>query len=624
MRLAKFPGKLVKFLGKVQFTIILLVVGMVVMTVGTIVESREGRDLAQVLIYRALWFDVFLFLIALNLVMAVVNRIPIRRRQWPIVFTHLALVSMLVGAWISHTFGYEGRMMIFEGGEESQIVLDTSEIRARWHREPDASTPGRHEPGPPQESSVPLGGQIDARQLQREAEGRPGLRVVDYVPRGVARQTLAETGSDGAPGIEFALLGPQVHIHEWLIADGRSPRRTRLGPIDVEFLVVRAEQSFEFLAAPAPAPTGSDAAATLSIQPKRGGDPVRIPLPASVGRDIAYDTGVVVRVEQFLPRARLVDGELVDVPTAGLNPAAIVVVEAGEHSERHTIFARFPDFGAIHGREKGEELVGELRLEASELDARALVTVILGPDGHLHVQLTPPGDARTEATALAVDKRMELGGLGVAFAVERFFERARPEIVVSPAPEGQEGGNPYIQIQASLGDRQESFWLGHDSSKVLNLGSYALEVAFTRQRRLLPFTIALEDFELIYHPGSRRPAEYRSVAQVKPAAANSEPRDVVISMNRPLDEAGFRLFQSSYRLGRGDRPDATILSVSYDPGVPVVYTSFALIVIGIAWYVQGQRRRLKFSSRATRNGTEVSDLEGPLPGSTAGTAQTAA
>jgi cytochrome c biogenesis protein ResB len=87
---------------------------------------------------------------------------------------------------------------------------------------------------------------------------------------------------------------------------------------------------------------------------------------------------------------------------------------------------------------------------------------------------------------------------------------------------------------------------------------------------------------------------------------------VVISMNRPLDEAGFRLFQSSYRLGGGGRPDATILSVSYDPGVPVVYTSFALIVVGIAWYVQAGRRRLRFSARETGGVSTVVDSKGLL------------
>ena len=71
-------------------------------------------------------------------------------------------------------------------------------------------------------------------------------------------------------------------------------------------------------------------------------------------------------------------------------------------------------------------------------------------------------------------------------------------------------------------------------------------------------------------------------------------------MNRPLDVGGFRLFQSSYRLGQGHEPDLTVLSVSRDPGVPIVYVSFGLIVLGIAWYVRGQGRRSKLRAGASR------------------------
>ena len=73
----------------------------------------------------------------------------------------------------------------------------------------------------------------------------------------------------------------------------------------------------------------------------------------------------------------------------------------------------------------------------------------------------------------------------------------------------------------------------------------------------------------------------------------------VISMNRPLDVAGFRLFQSSYRLGQGGGPDLTVLTVSRDPGVPTVYFSFTLIVLGIAWYVRGPGQKRKTGRHST-------------------------
>ena len=82
-------------------------------------------------------------------------------------------------------------------------------------------------------------------------------------------------------------------------------------------------------------------------------------------------------------------------------------------------------------------------------------------------------------------------------------------------------------------------------------------------------------------------------------------------MNRPLDVAGFRLFQSSYRLGQGGGPDVTVLSVAHDPGVPIVYFSFTLIVLGIAWYVRGPGRRRKPSSSASSRDARRSGPDKP-------------
>ncbi|MBW2421791.1 MAG: cytochrome C biogenesis protein ResB, partial [Deltaproteobacteria bacterium] len=93
---------------------ILLFAGALIMAVGTVLESGRGREAAQTLVYGTLWFDVFLFLIAVNLVVAVVNRIPIQRHQWPFVLTHFSIVLLLLGCWISHTFGYEGRLIVLE------------------------------------------------------------------------------------------------------------------------------------------------------------------------------------------------------------------------------------------------------------------------------------------------------------------------------------------------------------------------------------------------------------------------------------------------------------------------------------------------------------------------------
>jgi hypothetical protein len=559
------------------------------MTVGTILESRESREVARSLVYGAAWFDVFLFLIAANLAAAVINRIPIKRHQWSFVLTHFSIVLLLTGAWVSRTFGYEGRMAIREGSEESRIFLDSFEVRSRWPagageadlRAVEASFP------------LPWTTRQAGRTLQEEGKERPGIRIVDYVRDGVASTGLGEGGEEDAPGIRFLLAGEQLHAHQWLIAGSPRLGRRDLGPIEVEFVIVRSREIFESRLL-----SEDSSGISLFVHRKDGGAPCRIPLPASVGQEIPCGPNLVAKVEKFLLRARLVNGQLTDVPDVDLNPAAVVEISSGGRTESHTVFSRFPEFDSMHAREKGESLVGKLALDAPSLVSKPLVAIILGPDQRLHVQLSTAA-GRQPALPVSVGQSVTLGDLGLALELTSFLKSAKPEAIIQPSAKGKQTGNAFIRLEASLGAKSESRWLGLGSSGEWVLDSHTVEMAFVRQTRPLPFAIALEAFELIHHPGSNRPAEYRSVVTVKALSADLPPRREVISMNRPLDVAGFRLFQSSYRLGQGGGPDMTVLSVSRDPGVPIVYSSFALIVLGIAWYVRGPGQKRKPPSHAS-------------------------
>jgi hypothetical protein len=543
----------------------------------------------------------------------VINRIPIKRHQWSFVLIHFSIVLLLSGAWVSRTFGYEGRLAIREGSEESRILLDSFEVRARWPagageadlRAVEASFP------------LPRTTRQTGRTLQEEGEERPGIRIVDYVRDGVASAGLGEGGEEDAPGIRVFLAGEHLHAHPWLIAGNSRFGRRDLGPIEVEFVIVRSREIFESRLL-SEDPSGI----SLFVHRKDGGAPCRIPLPASVGQEIPCGPDLVAKVEKFLLRARLVNGELMDVSDVDLNPAAVVEISSGGRTETHTVFSRFPEFDSMHARKKGESLVGKLALDAPSLVSKPLVAIILGPDQRLHVQLSTAA-GREPALPVSVGQSVALGDLGLALEVDTFLENAKPEITIQPSAKGQETGNAFIRLEASLGARSESHWLGLGSSGEWILDGHTVEMAFVRQTRPLPFAIALEAFELIHHPGSNRPAEYRSVVTVKPLSEDLPPRREVISMNRPLDVAGFRLFQSSYRLGQGGGPDLTVLTVSRDPGVPTVYSSFTLIVLGIAWYVRGPARKRKPSSRAFNRSTGRSGPDEPAVNPRTATGDTA-
>jgi hypothetical protein len=583
------------------------------------VESRESRELVWSTAYGTLWFDLFLFLTGVNLIVAVINRIPIRPGQWPFVVTHFSIVLLLTGAWISATFGYAGRMVISEGGRESQLFLDASEIHTRWYVDDDAS--GARAATVDAAFLLPQGQSLAGRLLQEPTEGRPELRIAEYLPDGEVAVELREGGRSGVPGVEFRLGSPEQEVRDWLLAGDPRFGRKDLGPLEVEFRVV---DSGEALVGVEEVAAASDASVLISVDPE--GVPVRIPVPASVGREVPCGRGVVARVGRYLLRARMVEGKLVDVASAAINPAAVVEIRVGERTEVHTVFANFSNFDAVHGRDPERPLVGRVALDANfdavhgrdperplvgrvALDASGVMVkprlaVLMGPDGQLRLQLTTPR-YRSHPVPLRVGGVVALSGLGLEFELERLLKSVRSEMIVKASPDGRPTGRAYVRLEANWKDERGSLWLarGGATGEWTPAAGGRLEASFGPRTRPLPFSVALEEFELLRYPGSGRPAEYRSVVEVEPAATDLPARRAVISMNRPLDVAGFRLFQSSYQLGRDGGPDTTVLSVSYDPGVPVVYVSFVLIILGIAWGLRGLRRKAEQRARATHDGT---------------------
>ena len=93
----------------------------------------------------------------------------------------------------------------------------------------------------------------------------------------------------------------------------------------------------------------------------------------------------------------------------------------------------------------------------------------------------------------------------------------------------------------------------------------------------LPFKVRLDAFEIDYYQGTRRPAMFRSRVTVTDPAGGSFP--AVIEMNHELSHAGWRFFQSSYQQTAGR--DQTILSASRDPGQPIVFLGYCLLVAGM-------------------------------------------
>lgn len=94
----------------------------------------------------------------------------------------------------------------------------------------------------------------------------------------------------------------------------------------------------------------------------------------------------------------------------------------------------------------------------------------------------------------------------------------------------------------------------------------------------LPFSVYLDEFEIDYYQGTHRPAMFRSRVTVRDPQSGSE-FPAIIEMNKELSYGGYRLFQTAYN--QTPERDQTILTVSRDPGQPIVFLGYTMLMIGM-------------------------------------------
>lgn len=113
-------------------------------------------------------------------------------------------------------------------------------------------------------------------------------------------------------------------------------------------------------------------------------------------------------------------------------------------------------------------------------------------------------------------------------------------------------------------------------------------ISSSQQLRKLDFTVRCDDFNVTYYK-SGSPKEYRSSITVLESGVPVLQKDIIV--NDPLRYKGVNFFQSSFKKIPFEGRYHTVLQVTKDPGVWVVYIGFILIIIGcfITFFMSHQR-----------------------------------
>lgn len=121
-------------------------------------------------------------------------------------------------------------------------------------------------------------------------------------------------------------------------------------------------------------------------------------------------------------------------------------------------------------------------------------------------------------------------------------------------------------------------WLGLGDRAELNANGKTLDLIYSNQNVVLPFSLQLDRFTIEHYQGTRNPSSFHSTVFVVENGKEKQ-GPIKISMNEPLKWGGITFYQSSY-IPAEPRPTTSVFSVNQDPGRFLKYFGSILLVLG--------------------------------------------
>ncbi len=106
-----------------EAAVFLMVAFAAIIGSATFIENDFGTQTARALVYKAKWFELFLFYFIIVLIYNIL-RYKTYKTRFPVFLFHSAFVVIAIGALITRYFGYEGIMHIREGATKQTMVSD--------------------------------------------------------------------------------------------------------------------------------------------------------------------------------------------------------------------------------------------------------------------------------------------------------------------------------------------------------------------------------------------------------------------------------------------------------------------------------------------------------------------
>jgi hypothetical protein len=557
----------IQALGSLWWAAVLLVVLLVSMAGATIFESRHGTERAMAVYYGSWWFFALVCLLAVNTAASLIARFPTSLRQIGFAVTHVSILVIFFGGLLTRTFGVDGRLTLNEGQTADSFAVSEPTLTATCLNNGTAKT-----------------FQLDKKTfdgfdvVDRDAEKRDlhagdlAIGIKRYLPHCSWRWYVRDDNPRYQPAAKVAFGPAGAERSGWVFPGGP----TQIGRIDVAFTLVADETALQRLLARA----ASSKPATAQVRAEVAKEAFTFDLDACLGQTVPLgNTGYSLRVLRYLPHARVEMGKpLQNRSEQPLNPAIEAeILDPHGHAKPVRAFARFPDFPSMHGAPADTDIKITLLTASRDVPDDPPALLLGLPDGRTFARLRGM-DGTVQRRELRVGETVETPWPGIRLTLQERLSHARVDY---QATEAEPTGNmriPALLLGVRVQDSDTDIWVQKYQPRTVALGPRAYEFRFDDQTEPLGFEVTLDRFHMDRYPGEPSPRTFESFITITdPGQADG--RAYHISMNNPASHGGYSFFQSSYNL-EGKKRSST-LSVTADPGMPVVFAGYIGLIAGM-------------------------------------------
>jgi hypothetical protein len=569
-----FLPRIFKFLASLRLAIFVLVALMLVFAAGTFMESFQGTEAASLVIYQSFWFHGLLFLLGVNVAAAALDRLPWKRKHTGFVITHLGIILILIGSFISKKWMVDGHMAIAEGESEFLVTLPEPLLYI-------------YSQSQKQEWGIPLKKRPfswEGWQPLKIQEGNLPFRLslLSYFPKARMQESLVQART-GPAALKVTLYNSFLNESQWLVDNHPELGQIQVGPARLKFTDELLPENhepvpesgyleFQFSKANLSFPLVKDL--KLPAQFGLPGMPYKITLLRLFKNAVVVGRELIDQPDEAVPSSQK------DTVSDWKNPAAELLLEGGGVREKHTVFAKYPDFPTQHGMKPsaaGVRIYYRLPQSGSRGETHELRFVKKERD--IFYQIQTGFEVKTGRAVTG--ESVKTGWMDLVFRVDTVYLQSEMRRTFSREPNSATGTEliPAIQLEIKTKEEAKQIWLRQGTPEKLELFDGTYHFLFGERKIPAGFRLELRDFRVDHYPGTTNPASFESDVTLKDDTRGIQ-REATISMNKPLIYNGFRIYQSGYNQSKG-QSDISIFAVGRDPGVGVKYFGAVVLVVGM-------------------------------------------